>query len=331
MAVVQGVGYPEPDRSHFRSMEIWHTASVEPTAAGRPAGSAAASTRPSRAGAPTEAFPRGLSLTDSLPQALQADEVIVPVVAQLDAFGEEAEATRSARSSAGELSTGPGGRRRAGRRSSAARPTRSTGRPTGSSRRPRSTSRPVEYPEGELGEQLARAAQILAGRMGVRVLFASQDGYDTHADQAEAHGNLLERSRRSLAAFRSDLAARKLADKVVVMVFSEFGRRVDENASRGTDHGAASCLFLVGGEGQGGPRRQVPQPREARRRRPDLQHRLPLGLRHPPRPLARLPGREGPRQAVPDARPDRGFVRRAGIARPGAPGVRFDIELGQTF
>ena len=106
--------------------------------------------------------------------------------------------------------------------------------------------------EGELGDQLRKAAQILAGGVGVRVLYASQGGYDTHAEQAVNHGNALEALARALAAFDEDLRARNLADRVMVLVFSEFGRRVAENASLGTDHGAASCCFLVGDGLRGG-------------------------------------------------------------------------------
>ena len=166
----------------------------------------------------------------------------------------------------------------------------------------------IEYPEGDLGGQLRRAAQILGADMGVRVLFVSQDGFDTHSNQAEAHGNLLKRFPGRSHAFQRDLAARKLADRVVVMVFSEFGRRVDENASLGTDHGAASCMFLVGGKVKGGLVGQYPS--LAKLGDGDLiyQHRLPLGLRHPPRPLARLPPRNGPGQAVAATGPDRGCV-----------------------
>ena len=244
VAVVQGVGYPEPDRSHFRSMEIWHTASRD---AKVPAngwlGRYLDSLR-----VPAEAFPRGLSLTDTLPQALGAARVIAPVVAQLDAFGATDEAQAAILRKLGTrraCGDGPVGflRRQAetlydtaGRLKTAAAKSRST----------------VEYPEGELGEQLSRAGQILGAGLGVRVLFASQDGYDTHADQAGEHGNLLEALASSLAAFRRDLKERGLAEKVLVMVFSEFGRRVDENASRGTDHGAASCMFLVGARVKGG-------------------------------------------------------------------------------
>jgi uncharacterized protein (DUF1501 family) len=116
----------------------------------------------------------------------------------------------------------------------------------------------VEYPDDALGTQLHWAAQILATDLSVRVLFASQDGYDTHAGQAEAHGNLLDALSDSLAAFQKDLAARKLADRVLVLAFSEFGRRVDESASQGTDHGAASCLFLVGQKVKGGSPAGIP-------------------------------------------------------------------------
>jgi uncharacterized protein (DUF1501 family) len=88
--------------------------------------------------------------------------------------------------------------------------------------------------------------------MGVKVLFASHDGYDTHAGQLETHAELLTELSGTLAAFRNDLTRQGVADQVVVMVFSEFGRRVDENASAGTDHGAASNLFLLGPKVKGG-------------------------------------------------------------------------------
>jgi uncharacterized protein (DUF1501 family) len=83
-------------------------------------------------------------------------------------------------------------------------------------------------------------------------MYTSQDGYDTHSGQAEAHTGLLGDLSASLAAFDKDLRQLGLADKVALVVFSEFGRRVDENASAGTDHGAASCLFVAGAKIKGG-------------------------------------------------------------------------------
>ncbi len=246
LAIVQGVGYPKPDRSHFRSMEIWHTASVDPT----PPTSGWLGRCLEAAGPGDDKPPGGMALTGSLPQAFLADSMVVPVVEQLDAFNQEAGADPAAARLRRRLTTGPGAAGPVGflrRQSDAVYRT--------ADRLKQATDKyesSVTYPEGELGAQLKRAAQIIAGRMGVRVLFASQDGYDTHADQAEAHGNLLAGLSEALAAFRADLEGHKLADKVVVMAFSEFGRRVDENASGGTDHGAASSLFLVGPKVKGG-------------------------------------------------------------------------------
>ncbi len=247
VAIVQGVGYPQPDRSHFRSMEIWHSASTEP---------APPSTgwlgRFLDASAPDgEAFPRGLSLTGSIPQALQAAKVVVPVEAQLTSFsetsGNPASALRrklSAASGAG-TETGP-----AGFLSRQADTLYRTADKLGQSTQSYKSS--VEYPGDELAQKLRRASQILKAGLGVRVLFVSQDGYDTHAGQADAHGGLLETLANALSAFQRDLVEQKLADRVTVLVFSEFGRRVDENASGGTDHGAASCMFLVGAKVKGG-------------------------------------------------------------------------------
>lgn len=247
LAVVQGVGYPSPDRSHFRSMEIWHTASTDapsPTTGwlGRCLEVSGPDGKDDR--------PRGMSLTGSTPQALLADRQVFPVVAQLDAFNQEDEAGQPSDKLRRRLITGPDAKGPLGflRRQSEA-VYRLADELKAAAEKYKAG---VEYPQVPLGDQLKRAAQIIAGRMGVRVLFASQDGYDTHANQLEAHGNLLGDLSAALAAFRKDLAKQGVADQVVVMAFSEFGRRVDENASAGTDHGAASSLFLLGSRVRGG-------------------------------------------------------------------------------
>ncbi len=251
VAIVQGVGYPDPDRSHFRSMEIWHTASTASHAPGSGwLGRYLEGDRPA-----PDAFPRGVSLTETLPQALRSDHVSVPVVAQLDAFtADDTPEARARRKLSTAKATGGSGpvdflRRQAD----------TLYRTADRLKQAINNDAPgVDYPEGPLGQQLGRAAQILAANLGVRVLFASQDGYDTHAGQADAQGNLLSTLSDTLASFQKDLAARKLANRVVTLVFSEFGRRVDENASQGTDHGAASCLFLVGPKVKGGLAGQYP-------------------------------------------------------------------------
>jgi uncharacterized protein (DUF1501 family) len=245
LAVVQGVGYPEPDRSHFRSMEIWHTAS---TAAVPPAGWLGRMLDQQYAPGDEERV-RGLALTGALPQALQAEKLTLPALQQLEAFANtQAEAT-AGQKVLRKLSTAPGAKaspvnfmrrqaetlyRTADRLRTAAANYKSD----------------VTYP-GTLGQQLQRAAQIITANLGVRVLYVSQGSYDTHSQQAATHQALLGELAGALAAFQQDLEKQKCADRVVVMTFSEFGRRVDENASKGTDHGAASCVFLAGSKVKG--------------------------------------------------------------------------------
>jgi uncharacterized protein (DUF1501 family) len=254
VVALQGVGYPNPDRSHFRSMEIWHTASVAPQVP--PAGWLGRfldATRPATADPPL----RGLGLSEALPQALRTQSGAVPVIGELEALIQD-DTSRAAESALmrklsidGAKGAGPLGflRQQAEASYRAAETLQKAAQSY------RST---VAYPEGELGGQLRRAAQVLAGDTKARVLFASQGGYDTHATQADTHGAQLDHLAQSLAAFDKDMAGLKLADRVVILVFSEFGRRVDENASRGTDHGAASCAFLVGSKVKGGLAGQYP-------------------------------------------------------------------------
>ena len=144
VVVVQGVGYPEPDRSHFRSMEIWHTASTEPTA---PPFGWLGRYLDALEPTPAEVFPRGLALTPALPQALQAQRATVPVVARLDGVGEASEAQSALCASSIPTALG---RLLARRRFSGGRPIRFSGRRTASrlppqrpSRRPLSSIRMV--------------------------------------------------------------------------------------------------------------------------------------------------------------------------------------------
>jgi uncharacterized protein (DUF1501 family) len=247
VAIVQGVGYPEPDRSHFRSMEIWHTASTDkrpPTAGwlGR--------LLDATAGENDSQF-AGLSLTGSLPQAFRADRAVVPVVAQLQSIPSGGEGASPQESLVRKLATSADGGAGpvAFMRRQAETVYRAAERLKDATSRYRSTT---TYPETPLAGQLRQAAEIINADLGVRVLFASQDGYDTHAEQGGAHAELLGQLSESLGAFSRDLKELKKDDRVVVLAFSEFGRRVDENASRGTDHGAASSLFVVGSPVKGG-------------------------------------------------------------------------------
>jgi uncharacterized protein (DUF1501 family) len=111
---------------------------------------------------------------------------------------------------------------------------------------------PVAYPEGDFPHQLAGLAAMLAAGLPLRCVAVSAPGeYDTHADQPQALADGLDTTAKSLFAFQRDLEARGLAGRVLTLVWSEFGRRAEENGSNGTDHGAAGSAFLIGTRARG--------------------------------------------------------------------------------
>lgn len=108
------------------------------------------------------------------------------------------------------------------------------------------------YPQTQLAANLKTVAQLIAGELGTRIFFVSLGGFDTHARQAGAHAALLAELSGAVAAFFKDLRAHKLADRVLLATYSEFGRRLKENGSLGTDHGAGSQMFVVSGAAKAG-------------------------------------------------------------------------------
>jgi len=105
----------------------------------------------------------------------------------------------------------------------------------------------VDYPGSQLGNSLNMVGRLIAGGLPSRVYYVSQGGFDTHANQIPAHDRLMGDLDAALGAFIADLKAQGNLGRVLVLSFSEFGRRVTENASGGTDHGAAAPLFVLGG------------------------------------------------------------------------------------
>ncbi len=108
------------------------------------------------------------------------------------------------------------------------------------------------YPQSELAERLKLTARLLKGDVGARVYYIQQSGYDTHSQQQFSHANLLGEFAGAVAAFFADLAHAKLADRVTLLAFSEFGRTIKENGSAGTDHGTAGVCFVAGPTVKGG-------------------------------------------------------------------------------
>ncbi len=256
LAIVQGVGYPNPDRSHFRSMEIWESARTDPKAIETGWLGRVLDAHPPAPGADAPAFRVG---GGSLPLAFRARAQAVPSFETLDEFrlrlaGDDA-AKRESRSALDDLA-------RADRSADDALLgflRRSTLAAYESSRRLEQITAAgsdgegaAKYPEYGLARRLKLIAQIIKAGFGTRLYYTALDGFDTHANQLASHAGLMTELGDSLAAFHADLAAAGQADRVAVLAFSEFGRRVAENASLGTDHGAAAPCFVIGPVAQPG-------------------------------------------------------------------------------
>src|SRR6185436_19104415 len=102
------------------------------------------------------------------------------------------------------------------------------------------------YPGGSFGNGLRTIAAMIAGGLPTRVYYVSLGGFDTHANERGRHDQLMQQFAQGVSAFWKDLAKQENDERVMMMTFSEFGRRVEQNASGGTDHGAAAPMFLFG-------------------------------------------------------------------------------------
>lgn len=259
LAIVQGVGYPSPDRSHFRSMDIWHSARPE-----------ALDTRDGWLGRSLDLqFDQGarvalpaLSIgTDKLPLALLSQRISVPTIRdprqyQLQLPGQQANQSQILK----HIQTAAD--RPAPAQSDLAFVRATTKAAVSSSlelkRVAANYQSAVSYPGSRLSNNLKTVAQMIASNFGPNIYFVSHDGFDTHSQQLNAHSTLLNELSSSVTAFVRDLAGHKVANEVLVVTFSEFGRRVAENGSLGSDHGAASQMFAISPQVKAGVRGSHP-------------------------------------------------------------------------
>lgn len=265
LAVVQGVGYPNPNRSHFVSTSIWETADPknrsntgwlgryfdnECTGNDPTVGISLRKTQPESFGAKKNP---GISLSspelyrwihegDQLSEAeemfagLNAPDEIIP------AAGDSIEAVGNPGSVVGEDNASYLER-------VALNAQISSDEVVNLARKHKSE---VRYPGTPLAKSLSLVGRMIAGGMPTRVYYVDHGGFDTHQNQKNRHDQLLGQMDAALKAFFADLKAQGNYKRVTVMTFSEFGRRVGENASAGTDHGQGSCLFVAGGGVKGG-------------------------------------------------------------------------------
>jgi len=265
LGVVQGVGYPNPNRSHFRSTEIWATASdADRNAAHGWLGryfDAACSGSDASAGIALEgetpqafrgANPHAICFND--PRKFRFDargaadpEALAAMVEELSGSHEDPASVESG-ATIGMISGGRSAEPEGDvfdflRRTSL--DAQLTSDEVGKLAAKASAS--GDYPNSRLANDLRFVARMIEGGMPTRVYYVSIGGFDTHANQSGAHDRLLSDLDGAISAFLRDMKQQGNLDRVVLMTFSEFGRRVAENGSGGTDHGAAAPLFLAGG------------------------------------------------------------------------------------
>ncbi|PIE23243.1 MAG: hypothetical protein CSA62_08515 [Planctomycetota bacterium] len=249
-ALIQCVGYPKPNRSHFHSMDIWQAADPELSTARSGWLGRAADALPTAGG-----IAPALSVTSALPLAMRSGKRPIPALASLRELQIVTD-TRSSYDARMErrllrenLSLS------AKAKPSIAAASRAFAAAMEDSRRIQKVTkayRPAaRYPRG-LGDRLRLIAQLLdAGHPG-RIFYCGMGGFDTHGNQAGSHRRLLSQFADSMAAFFQDLEAHGQVMRVVVLAYSEFGRRVQENGSLGTDHGAGGLALLLGPSAVGG-------------------------------------------------------------------------------
>ena len=248
VAIVHGVGYPDPDHSHFRSTEIWQTAQpkgYESTGwVGRYLDDAQL---------PKDNLFNAVAISNILPELMISKTTDVPAVDALRGYGLASDKRSGDKEAFHEFVRDTTVPFRSPFLAQVAEIEDHAQR--GAEELPKLVAgykSQATYPATPLGRSLALAAQIVGSRLGTKVLYVQHGSFDTHVTQKQTQERLLADFANAISAFYQDLAAHGNDKRVLTMTFSEFGRRVAENASRGTDHGEAAPVFLIGGGVKGG-------------------------------------------------------------------------------
>ena len=253
VAIVQGVGYPNPDRSHFRSMDIWHSAQPENESPQIGWLGAALDHDAQRRSGEMPALAIG---SQERPLAVTAYDVNVPNVQSLEEYRLQPGAADAERAAARQRVLGQLADQQAPQGSDLEFLRRTTRTALQSARKIEEVlargAGNIKYPATGLGQKLHAVSRVIASDLGTRIFFVSLGGFDTHSQQQGAHQGLLAELSGAVNAFFQDLEQQHLDERVLLVTFSEFGRRVHENGSLGTDHGAASQMFVMGPDTNGG-------------------------------------------------------------------------------
>ncbi|KAA1283911.1 MAG: DUF1501 domain-containing protein [SAR202 cluster bacterium] len=250
VAIVQGIGYPNSNRSHFRGMDIWHTCEPDRVGSEGWLGLAIKDLDPK-----SENVLTGINIGQGLPRAMSVAGVPVTSVGDLESYGvmnkieQERLKERSLQAfkdiygqaiGSGQVAeyigkTGLDVLKGADLLADVASKYQSS----------------IEYADNSIAKSLRDVARIHFADLGTRVFYTNHGGYDTHANEMPAHPKLLTDLSGAISDFMDDLEEHNAADDVSILVFTEFGRRMRDNGS-GTDHGSGGGAFLIGKNVKGG-------------------------------------------------------------------------------
>ena len=256
VAIIHGMGYPDSPRSHFRSMDIWHTCEPDKLGTEGWLGRATKDIDPNKENVLTT-----VSFGAALFRALVMPGVPVACVDDLDSYGllpgitEQQQRTKILDRFARLYSPVMGS-------SSVMDYLGQTGLDTlkGADilkEAPKMYSSTVEYPDTTIGAKLKGISQIHQAGFGTRILYCDHGSFDSHSNQVGMHDKLWKDTSEAVECFFDDLKEHDAADNVVMLMFTEFGRRVHDNGS-GTDHGAGGAAFIIGDAVNGGQYSEYP-------------------------------------------------------------------------
>jgi uncharacterized protein (DUF1501 family) len=244
VAIIQGIGYPNSNRSHFRGMDIWHTCEPHRIVTEGWLGKTIHELDPH-----LENVLTGVSFGRGLPRAMVKAGVPVTSVGNLDNYGmmtgieqqQERLATLEIFKDMYAPAVGTG---------AVMDYLSQTGLDVlkGADiikKAPETYTSSVAYPDNPIAKSLRDVARVRFANLGTRIFYTQHGGYDTHANEVPTHPRLVDELSSALRAFMQDLWEHEVADEVVILVFTEFGRRIKDNGS-GTDHGSGGGAFLIG-------------------------------------------------------------------------------------
>ena len=249
VAVINGIGYPSPNRSHFRSMDVWHTAEPNDIAPEGWLGQAVRDLDPKGENVVT-----GVNFGRGLPRAMYAKDVPVASVGNLDTYGLmpdiKDERARALALEAFSQIYGGSGKDTISQFISQVGMDALKGADilrTASSQ----YSSSIEYADNPIAENMKNIAQVMFADVGTRIFYTQHGSFDTHANELASHAKLWSDVSTAVADFMDDLKEHGKDKDTVVLMFSEFGRRIRDNGA-GTDHGSGGVAFVIGGDVNGG-------------------------------------------------------------------------------